>query len=261
MSIRHMFEDLEDTEYLVSANYLGRWDTENPPTSKLTISEEIREQYFKSPYKIAEDGYVRFKQDSIISRLMKYLEEYEKEKQKAMFNDVKVLYDGHSYRPTTIEMSHQAGEAPVLRIECPVGYVAYHAVTPKKPEPKFPGIKKVIFNEPATIVLWEDGTKTVVKCENEKFDPEKGLAMAITKKVLGNNGHYFETIKKWTRDWYVKNTKLMTTKVCNFTMKEVTLNPAALLNDKNYIGKTADGKRVFMIGVDGNEPKSENGEV
>ena len=27
-----------------------------------------------------------------------------------------------------------------------------------------PGIKKVIFNDPATIVLWDDGTKTVVKC-------------------------------------------------------------------------------------------------
>ena len=28
-------------------------------------------------------------------------------------------------------------------------------------------IKKVIFNAPATIVFWDDGTKTVVKCENE----------------------------------------------------------------------------------------------
>ena len=26
------------------------------------------------------------------------------------------------------------------------------------------GIKKVIFNPPATIVFWEDGSKTVVKC-------------------------------------------------------------------------------------------------
>ena len=58
-------------------------------------------------------------------------------------------------------------------------------------------IDRVIFNDPATIVLWKDGTKTVVKAENEAFDPEKGLAMAITKKALGNKGSYFETIKKW----------------------------------------------------------------
>lgn len=58
-------------------------------------------------------------------------------------------------------------------------------------------IKNVIFNDPATIVFWADGTKTVVKAENEKFDPEKGLAMAISKKVLGNKGNYYETFKKW----------------------------------------------------------------
>lgn len=58
-------------------------------------------------------------------------------------------------------------------------------------------IKKVIFNDPATIVLWEDGTKTVVKAEGEKFDPEKGLAMAISKKALGNKGNYYNTFTKW----------------------------------------------------------------
>lgn len=59
-------------------------------------------------------------------------------------------------------------------------------------------IEKVIFNNPATIVFWSDGTKTVVKCENENFDPEKGLAMAISKKLLGDNqGYYYEVFKKW----------------------------------------------------------------
>lgn len=63
-------------------------------------------------------------------------------------------------------------------------------------------IKKVIFNDPATIVMWGDGTKTVVKCsENDIFDPEKGLAMAITKKALGNQGNYNAVIKKWTKDY------------------------------------------------------------
>lgn len=60
-----------------------------------------------------------------------------------------------------------------------------------------PKIKNVIFNDPATIVYWEDHTKTVVKCEGEKYDPEKGLTMAITKKMLGNKGNYYEVIKKW----------------------------------------------------------------
>lgn len=58
-------------------------------------------------------------------------------------------------------------------------------------------IKNVIFNDPATIVFWMDGTKTVVKAEYEDFDPEKGLAMAISKKMLGNKGRYYEVFKKW----------------------------------------------------------------
>lgn len=60
-----------------------------------------------------------------------------------------------------------------------------------------PKIKKVIFNDPATIIFWNDGTKTVVKANGESFDPEKGMAMAISKKMLGNEGRYYETFKKW----------------------------------------------------------------
>lgn len=61
-----------------------------------------------------------------------------------------------------------------------------------------PKIEKVIFNPPATIVFWSDGTKTVVKCDDgEFFDREKGLAMAISKKTLGNKGNYYNEFRKW----------------------------------------------------------------
>lgn len=63
---------------------------------------------------------------------------------------------------------------------------------------RVPQIKDVIYNDPATIVFWEDGTKTVVKCgDYDIYDPEKGLAMAIAKKTLGNQGNYYETLKSW----------------------------------------------------------------
>lgn len=59
-------------------------------------------------------------------------------------------------------------------------------------------ITNVIYNPPATVVFWSDGSKTVVKCsENDEFDPEKGLAMAISKKMLGNQGNYYNEFKKW----------------------------------------------------------------
>ena len=62
-------------------------------------------------------------------------------------------------------------------------------------------IKDVFFNNPATIVFWNDNTKTVVKCQGgEKYDPEKGLAMAIVKKVCGNTREYYEIFKHFGVD-------------------------------------------------------------
>lgn len=72
----------------------------------------------------------------------------------------------------------------------------------KAPTVPHPEIKQVIFNPPATIIFWFDGTKTVVKCqEGDIFDPEKGMTMAITKKFFGNTGSYCNEIKKWTKDY------------------------------------------------------------
>lgn len=58
-------------------------------------------------------------------------------------------------------------------------------------------IKKVIYNGPATVVIWADDTKTIVQCqEGDIFDPEKGLAMAISKRALGDKGNYYYVFRK-----------------------------------------------------------------
>lgn len=67
---------------------------------------------------------------------------------------------------------------------------------------KKPEIKKVIYSGPCTIVLWSDGDKTIVRCKNEEFDKEKGLAMAVTKKFMGTNAsksNYNDIFKKWAQ--------------------------------------------------------------
>ena len=62
-------------------------------------------------------------------------------------------------------------------------------------------IKKVIFNNPATIVYWEDGTKTVVKCgKDDTYSEETGLALCFMKKALGNKGNYNNTFKKYIKE-------------------------------------------------------------
>ena len=63
-------------------------------------------------------------------------------------------------------------------------------------------IKNVIFNNPATIVFWSDGTKTVCVCSKEDtYDPEKGLALCVMKKTLyDNKGYIFNNAReKWLK--------------------------------------------------------------
>lgn len=99
-------------------------------------------------------------------------------------------------------------------------------------------IKNVIFNDPATIVFWHDGTKTVVKCdETDIFDPEKGLAMAISKKFLGNQGNYYNEIRKWVgADLY---------------MNEKTHNDLESLFDNITVDALAENMRNLLNRLEG----------
>ena len=58
-------------------------------------------------------------------------------------------------------------------------------------------ITRVVFNNPATIVFWNDGTKTVVKkSEDDIWDPEKGLCMAIIKKINGKTNFIRKVVEE-----------------------------------------------------------------
>lgn len=75
---------------------------------------------------------------------------------------------------------------------------------------RVPAIKDVKFNPPATIVFWADKTKTVVKAQGtDVFDPEKGLAMAIIKKLCGNKGNYNNVFHKWLANYTVPEADLV----------------------------------------------------
>jgi uncharacterized protein YlzI (FlbEa/FlbD family) len=60
-------------------------------------------------------------------------------------------------------------------------------------------IKQVIFNNPATIIIWKDGSKTVVKASGDEFNEEFGFAMAYLKKIFGERNKYLKYIKNAQR--------------------------------------------------------------
>lgn len=82
-------------------------------------------------------------------------------------------------------------------------------------------IKDVKFSGPATIVFWTDGTKTVVKCRRgDKFDPEKGIAMACAKKLLGNEDGYHKEIAKYAEKNEAEALRKEAYKLCGKTKCE-----------------------------------------
>lgn len=59
-------------------------------------------------------------------------------------------------------------------------------------------VKKIIFSSPKTIVLWNDGTKTIVSMSKDelRFDPEAAFCAAYTKKMFGTNSKIKRIIKE-----------------------------------------------------------------
>ena len=101
-----------------------------------------------------------------------------------------------------------------------VNKMCYQAGVKKPPKPMFGGcfydknfnkiyIKEVIYNNPAVIVFWSDGTKTTAKCHPEDtFDTEKGLLLCVIKKLVDND-FAVKTIEDWGTPAPGKNRKTL----------------------------------------------------
>lgn len=96
------------------------------------------------------------------------------------------------------------------------------AHTPENPEfpPRdtyLPEITNVYFNDPATVVLWDDGTKTVVMCQKgDVYSKETGLALCVMKKALGNMPNFNNAFRKWIPEEATQDTSM--TQVKNLTV-------------------------------------------
>ena len=99
-----------------------------------------------------------------------------------------IVKDGDIEIPLRVQASRVDASPfsePTVRLECV--FERQYEPGVKKVAPRALRKKKVIYAPPATIVLWEDGTKTVVKCdERDTYDAKYGLALCYMKKALGN---------------------------------------------------------------------------
>lgn len=117
-------------------------------------------------------------------------------------------------------------------------------------------IEKVIFNNPATIVIWKDGTKTVVKCNGEKFDQEKGLAMAISKRALAVGNMYRKVFKKWCKaeddfsEKIKKDPRFKNIKVkADFLVEEISEDKPLRVGEKVIVLATGEDLEEYIIPI------------
>ena len=72
----------------------------------------------------------------------------------------------------------------------------FHKLVLGEADANMPEIERVIFNPPATIVFFDDGSKTVVRCSpNDVFDREKGIALCVMKRAYGNTGRFNDILR------------------------------------------------------------------
>lgn len=119
-----------------------------------------------------------------------------------------------------IEIREEKNKMPPLSWEShPIGITNYHRIffesSCKTNENK---IKRVIFSDPMTIIIWEDGKKTYARTvEGDEYDPFRGFLLCYAKKKLrkkvtqykdflfnmDSKGRYFieHLIKGEYKDW------------------------------------------------------------
>ncbi|MBO5906181.1 MAG: hypothetical protein J6Q84_07175 [Kiritimatiellae bacterium] len=149
------------------------------------------------------------KSNPIQETIVKCIKESEKKMNTYDFANLKVVIGDKVITPKTIDVKRGDPFVPdqiIIRCEEPapstMKYAAYTKMCSNSKPVKgyyanIPEIEKVIFNNPATIVIWADGSKTVVKAQSgDTYNPEVGIVMCIAKKVYGNGNKFNDIIRE-----------------------------------------------------------------
>lgn len=121
--------------------------------------------------------------------------------------------------------------------------------------------KKIIYNGPATVVFWTDGTKTVVKkAKGQRDDKYSAFCSALAIKLYGSNS----AVKRRIRHGEEGRPRLLWERPKEITTGEdrfwwdrtITTNDLNAYCSRDYIRQFAIGKAVRVISEC---PQSEGG--
>lgn len=190
---KNMIGKVIDSAQITLESHHGNF---RPTLENIEENEEIHNQYSgrwfeKFPFEEKDDGFVYVSRSRISGKTAEL---------KRMLNaayGVRISegadFDGDAMRYCLRDAAIQAA----IQTESMWRRKSFEEETMKA---RMPEITNIEFRDPATIVFWSDGTKTVVRCQNgEKYDPEKGMAMAICRKVYGNERDYYHLFLHWMK--------------------------------------------------------------
>lgn len=113
-------------------------------------------------------------------------------------------------------------------------------------------IKRVILSNPATIILWNDGTKTVAKCcDGDIYDPETGMVMCIMKHLFGDTNRWRSIIDKHINNSKANDKK----KVCKHDYTK--LNNKPVINEAEFI-PSDDGYQIISCIISKDDKNNED---
>ena len=109
-------------------------------------------------------------------------------------SDGGVITDQLNMRVSSIRQEHEYGPLNRVTVE---GFVKEGSTHCSDSTPRLTAkAVKVIYNPPATIAFWADGSKTVVKCDKDDvYDPKYGLALCYMKKALGSSRAFNDALR------------------------------------------------------------------
>jgi hypothetical protein len=119
-----------------------------------------------------------------------------------------------------------------------------HAIT----RAEKPAIKRVIYSDPVTTIIWADGTKTQSRCdERDNYDELTGFMMCVFKKIMKHKDmrKMFDTFVYGDDKHYVKRDNKKKQKINLDWLDDIVYLPSITYDNTHYTDKVNSEENII----------------
>ena len=111
-----------------------------------------------------------------------------------------------------------------------------------------PAIKRVIYSDPVTTIIWADGTKTQSRCdERDNYDELTGFMMCVFKKIMKHKDmrKMFDTFVYGNDKHYVKRDNKKKQKINLDWLDDIVYLPSITYDNTHYTDKVNSEENII----------------